>query len=118
MPEHNFEHIALEYLETITGGDVETRKTILNMLLDDLETLCPKLSLFTEARNWEELEKIAHKLKSSLAFAGNENLTRSNEIILENSRLKKGLEALPMEVAKMEAITPLVIAEIKEELSR
>lgn len=118
MPEHNYEYITLEYLETITGGDVETRKTILNMLLGDLETLCPKLSLFAEAKNWEEVEKIAHKLKSSLAFAGNENLTRSNEIILENSRLKQDVETLPIEVAKMEAIMPLIIAEIKEELGR
>ena len=118
MPEHSYEYITLEYLETITGGDVETRKTILNMLLDDLETLCPKLSLFTEAENWEEVEKIAHKLKSSLAFAGNENLTSSNEIILENLRLKRDLEALPIEAAKMETLLPLVIVEIKEELGR
>ncbi len=118
MPERNYQHITLEYLETITGGDRETGKTILNMLLSDLEVLCPKLYQLTQANDWEEVEKIAHKLKSSLAFAGNDNLARSNEIVLEDSRLKQNLERIPLEVDKMAAIIPLVITEINEELRR
>jgi len=118
MPERSYQYISLEYLETITGGDIETGKTILNMLLNDLETLCPKLYQSTQANHWEEVEKIAHKLKSSLAFAGNDSLTTSNEIVLENARLKQELERIPLEIDKMEALIPLVIAEINEELSR
>lgn len=117
MPDHNYQYINLEYLNAISGGDRETQLTILKMLCDDLENLCSKLGDFANQKAWKELAEVAHKLKSSLAFTGNDVLTSCNDELLENARLVIKLDTIPALIQKMEEQTPLVLHELKIELA-
>lgn len=116
MPDSNDIYIELSYLQSISGGDAETEKTILKMLLDDMEQLCPLLRIHLEAMNIEELEKVAHKLKSSLAFSGNEQLMKANDEVLEIARTREKVDSASALISKIEELTPLIIQELQKKL--
>lgn len=116
MPDSNDIYIELSYLQSISGGDAETEKTILKMLLDDMEQLCPLLRIHLEAKNIEELEKVAHKLKSSLAFSGNEQLMKANDQVLEIARTQERVDRTSALISQIEELTPLIIQELQKKL--
>ena len=118
MPDSPFHYIDLSYLESISGGDAETEKTILQMLLLDMDQLCPLLRTHFEAPQMEELEKVAHKLKTSLAFSGNADIMESNDAVLEIARSQIGLDKVPALITRIEELTPLIIQELHQALAR
>ncbi|MEZ5041119.1 MAG: Hpt domain-containing protein [Saprospiraceae bacterium] len=118
MPDNNYQFINLDYLETISGGDRVTQQTILKILCDDLETLFAQLQPLAVQGAWQSIAEVAHKLKSSLAFAGNDVLTTCNNELLENTRLAKNLDKVPDLIQKMEKQTPLVLQELYIELAQ
>lgn len=118
MPDSPYNYIDLSYLESISGGDTETEKTILHMLLTDMEQLCPMLRTHFEARKMDELEKVAHKLRTSLAFSGNPEIMKSNNEVLELARTHNELDRVPALITKVEELTPLIIQELHQVLAR
>ncbi len=118
MPDSPYNYIDLSYLESISGGDAETENTILQMLLTDMEQLCPMLRTHFEAKQMEELEKVSHKLKTSLAFSGNPEIMKSNDEVLELARTQIELDRLPALITKLEELTPLIIRELHQVLAR
>ncbi|MBX2875914.1 MAG: Hpt domain-containing protein [Saprospiraceae bacterium] len=118
MPDSPYKYVDLSYLESISGGDAETEKTILQMLLADMEQLCPMLRTHFEAPQMEELEKVAHKLKTSLAFSGNPDIMKSNDEVLEIARTQNEMDRVPTLIARIEELTPLIIQELHQVLAR
>ncbi|NRB50938.1 MAG: hypothetical protein HRU41_24930 [Saprospiraceae bacterium] len=117
MPDKPYKYIDLSYLESISAGDTETEKTILRMLLTDIEQFCPLLRTHFETPQMEELEKVAHKLKTSLAFSGNSDIMKSNDEILESARTQNDLDRVPALIHKIEELTPLIIQELHQVLA-
>ena len=68
----------LEYLKLMSDGDQEMEMTMLEMLLEELPTEFEKMKALHTVRDWEELSRVSHKMKSTLAFIGNEDLTTAN----------------------------------------
>lgn len=116
MPDGQYKYIEFSYLKSISGGDKDTEHTILQMLLVDMEQLCPMLRVHFTASNWEDLEKVSHKLKSSLAFSGNEDIIKNNDKLLEIARTQIQLDQAPVLITKMENLTPLIIEELQREM--
>lgn len=78
--------IDLEYLNTMSGGDMEMRNTLLEMLVEELPL---ELAVLSEAAEREDLPAVfqaSHSLKSTLAYTGNADVIRLNEGIEESSR--------------------------------
>ena len=117
MPNRNYKYIEFGYLESISGGDKDTERTILQMLLVDMEQLCPMLRGHYTSGDYEELEKVSHKLKSSLAFSGNEQIIKSNDELLEIARTQVHLEQAPALITTIEDLAPLIIQELQQELN-
>ena len=74
---HKF--IDLSYLELMSDGDDDMKKTMLEMLLEELPEEIQKMSQLTAAENWEELSSVSHKMKSTLSFVGYEAMTEMNK---------------------------------------
>lgn len=118
MPDSPYTYIDFSYLRSISGGDAETERTILQMLLTDMEQLCPMLRSHFEASQMEEMEKVAHKLKTSLAFSGNVEIMECNDVVLEIARTQNELDKVPAMIGKIEELTPLIIQELHQALAQ
>ncbi len=118
MPDSSYNYIDFSYLKSISGGDAETERTILQMLLTDMEQLCPMLRSNFESSKIEEVEKVAHKLKTSLAFSGNTEIMESNDAVLEIARTQRELDKVPTLISKIEELTPLIIQELHQALAQ
>lgn len=84
-----YKHINLDYLNMISDGDDATRQMLLEMVYNELTTVVPAMEQAYQAGNWSEFHGIVHKLKSTLAFAGNPELTLANQNILTNLEEEK-----------------------------
>jgi HPt (histidine-containing phosphotransfer) domain-containing protein len=108
-----FVHINLEYLEHMTEGDRALERDMLNVLVKELQTEIPKMRTLHAAGRWRELAEVSHRLKTSLAYAGNAAVTKINgEIELIASR-GTGVETLAALFAGLEAALPPILAELQ-----
>ncbi|MEM6963268.1 MAG: Hpt domain-containing protein [Bacteroidota bacterium] len=73
---YNF--INLDYLDMMSDGDDDMKKTMLEMLFEELPTEITKMRTLTDANDWNELKSVSHKMKSTLSFVGCDAMTTSN----------------------------------------
>ena len=113
-----YNYINLDYLDMMSDGDDSMKKVMLEMLLEELPQEVSKMTDLLEQENWESLASVSHKMKSTLAFVGNDEMTISNKQIelLAKSTPSKGTLAEMLNV--LEKLYPMVIVELKEELSK
>ena len=63
----------------MSDGDDEMKKTMLEMLLEELPEEIQKMRKLTDAQDWAELSSVSHKMKSTLSFVGYEAMTEMNK---------------------------------------
>ncbi len=107
-----YAHLNLDYLEMMTGGDAEMRETMLGMIREELPTEIGKMGSLVASKNWNELKEVSHKMKSTLAFVGNDKMTLANREIEGICKNMDGLDDLAGLVLKLENELPAVKAEL------
>lgn len=113
-----FQHINLEYLEQMTEGDRVLERDMLEVLVKELQAEISKMRALQAAGSWRELAEVSHRLKNSLAYAGNAAMTKTNgEIELIASR-GQGVETLAGLLAGLEAALPPILAELRIAIGR
>lgn len=105
--------INLDYLEMMTGGDLEMRQMMLKMILVELPTEIEKMRPLVEAKLWNELKEISHKMKSTLAFVGNDQMTFANRDIESICKSLNGTEDLPSLVETLENLLIPILKELE-----
>ncbi len=112
--------VNLDYLKLMTDGDEEMEQTMLEMLLSELPEEFEKMEALHAAHDWQDLNKVSHKMKSTLAFIGNEDLTNAN---LKIEQLTKVAERPPVGedinvvndmMQQFGALLPKVMKELKQ----
>lgn len=68
----------LSYLKTMSAGDPQTMKTLLESLLNELKNDLPKARKLYHQKNWQGLERFCHHFKSTLSFSGDPALIKAN----------------------------------------
>ena len=109
--------IDLSHLRLFTLGDLDTEKMMLHEILTEISSEVVKMRELTTEKKWYELSRVAHKLKTTLPFIGNQELIELNQKIEHASRNETGLEEVPGEVLKFEKILPDVIKALEEAIS-
>ena len=106
----------LSIIEKITGGKPDRILKYINMYIELASVEITELNAFFEAENWEELERTAHKMKSSAGYMGIAKLvdlaSYIEEHISENDTSKK---ELGNKVSEMEELFELVKKGLIEE---
>lgn len=110
-------HINLEYLRLMADGDRDMEQTMLEMLITELPEEFEKMKVHLDAKGWEDLGKVSHKMKSTLAFIGNEQMTNANKEIEQSAKYLKDLEKIPELMGKFGDALPTVMDELKHSLS-
>lgn len=81
MNQATYQYIDLSYLEEMSFGDAELKKTMLGMLFEEVPTELTKMRNLVAAQRWDELASVSHKMKSTVSFVGNDALTEANKEI-------------------------------------
>jgi HPt (histidine-containing phosphotransfer) domain-containing protein len=109
-----YNHINLEYLDTMTGGDEEMKNEMLSMLIIEIPDEMGKMEAATKAADWEEVFQISHKFKTTLSFIGNEEMITTNKTVEYCSRHRVDVTEIPAMVAQLAEKMPLVLEELKQ----
>jgi HPt (histidine-containing phosphotransfer) domain-containing protein len=108
-----FNFINLDYLETMTEGDTDMLRTMLDMIVGELQNEIPKMSAHFEAQDWEGLRQVSHKFKSTLGFVGNELMTEVNREIEEIARTSGQFDKVPALLQILAELQPDVVQELQ-----
>jgi HPt (histidine-containing phosphotransfer) domain-containing protein len=108
-----FKYIDLGYLVRSTDGDRALQKTMLGTLVRELPVELARLRTLLAAGDWNGLGMVSHRLRTTLAFAGNASMI---DIVTEMERIAgdgAGRERLPELLAGLEALAPGVLRELQ-----
>ena len=110
--------IDLAYLELMSDGDDDMKKTMLEMLLEELPEEIEKMSKLTAAQNWEELSGVSHKMKSTLSFVGYEAMTEMNKELELLSKHQENPKRMAVLMKQLEEKLAEVMPEIQAEFDQ
>ena len=115
---NGYEFINLEYMEMMSDGDESMKKVMLEMLIAELPDELQKMRNHLDAANWEELSSVSHKMKSTLAFVGNDAMTNANKEIEMITKSNGDTSTIPALMDTLEELSPKVLAELKNEMDK
>ena len=109
--------INLDYLRLMADNDEEMIQTMLAMLLEELPDEMSKIKQLAAVENWDELTRVSHKMKSTLAFVGNDDMTAANKELERTTKYKTDLHLVPKLVATLEEHFPKVMLSLEKEVA-
>ena len=113
-----YKYINLDYLDMMSDGDESMKKTMLEMLLEELPREFGEMTKLLEQENWEMLSSVSHKMKSTLAFVGNEEMTIANQQVEQIAKSNPSAESLTGLINSLIRMCPLVVSELEDEFSK
>jgi len=113
-----YQFINLEYLELMSDGDESMKKVLLEMLIEELPAEVVKMRGLEQSSSWNELCSVSHKMKSTLSYVGNEEMTLANKTIEQHTKNNTALEEVPVLMGQIETNLDRVMTELKIELTR
>jgi HPt (histidine-containing phosphotransfer) domain-containing protein len=102
----------------MSDNDHDMKKTMLLMLLDDLPYSIDQMKEHLSRSNWQDLRAVAHKMKSTLSFVGNDQMSLTNRQIEQIAIWQNDLELLPGLISSLGAMTYNVLPELESELEK
>lgn len=108
-----YNYINLDYIDLMTDGDNDMKATMLEMILEEMPAEIVKMKAHLEAKEWENLFKAAHKMKSTLSFIGNDNMTQANIAIEHNAKQEENLTEIPKHLSVLEDTYLQAVMEIQ-----
>ena len=113
-----YKYINLDYMDMMSDGDDSMKKVMLEMLLEELPQEVAKMTDLQEQENWETLASVSHKMKSTLAFVGNDEMTTANKQVEQISKSASDKDSLTELINVLVKLYPMAIAELQEEHSK
>lgn len=109
--------IDLSYMDLMADGDNDMKKIMLELLFEEPLQEIQSMYQMLKNNNLSGIKKVSHKMKSTLAFVGNDDLTKTNveiETIAKQER-EKELERLPQLIQHLDKLYQAVLIELKKE---
>ncbi len=110
-----YQFIDLSYLDLMSDGDIDMKSMMLNMLQEEIPVEIKKMSTLEKEKDWNQLSKVSHKMKSTLAFVGNATMIETNKEIEEIAKSEKNTNRLSALLDKLIELYPQVLTELEEE---
>jgi len=118
MTDNAYQYINLDYLELMSDGDLGMKKIMLEMLLQELPEEIQKMKDLQLIANWEDLSSVSHKMKSTLAFVGNDTMTNSNKVLEKMAKNKDNVDQASDLINTLSDLYKLVVVELQVELAK
>lgn len=109
-----FQHINLDYLNMMTDGDADMRSTMLLMISEEVPDELKKMNEAANSGDWQEVFQISHKMKTTLAFIGNDGLTNLNKEIEHSTRNNIHLNEVLEKVQRLTKYSEPMLSELEQ----
>ena len=116
--ENTYNYVNLDYLDMMADGDADMKKTMLEMLFEELPEEISKMRSLLNEKNWEELGSVSHKMKSTLSFVGNPAMTSSNSDIETICKSDGTPGKVPDLLGVLEDLSPKALEELRKEYDK
>ncbi|MBP7821842.1 MAG: hypothetical protein KA010_02885 [Saprospiraceae bacterium] len=116
MADSRYQFINLTYLDDMCDGDTDMKITLIEMLLEELETDIKQLKTFAQNGSWKETAALSHRLKTTISYTGNAILSTLILNIENSSKQGINLSNIPELILLMEDTIKGVLPELKNEL--
>ena len=115
IPVFNEKLYDLAMVKTISGGDTNFVKRMVQIFIDTMPPSVEQLRKELQQQNWDALSKQAHKMKSTIDSMGIVRLKEVIRAIESGGRDKQDLESLPALVQQVADILSACIRQLKRE---
>jgi len=107
----------LTMIRSVSGGDPAFIKKMILLFMETVPQNVKELVEATTEKNWEQVSKMAHKLKSTVDSMGIKSIHADIRKVEAQAKAREGLEALPQMVMQVEAVISLCIRQLGKEVN-
>jgi CheY-like chemotaxis protein len=101
----------------IAGGDEGFVKRMLRLFLDTIPLALQEIQKEVALQKWEQVGKLAHKMKSTIDSMGISSLKETIRLIEHNGKKGENTEQMPAQVSLVETIMKACIEQVKKDFS-
>ncbi len=110
----NFKHINTDYLDEISEGNQDLACDLIEMFIKQVPIFSEQLDDLYYKGDFILLGKLAHKIKSSVAMMGIDELTTDMKTLENISKEGKNDDRYPVFISKFKSISNEAIIELNE----
>jgi len=103
----------LKYLQQMTDNDSRMMKEMIELFLHQLTEMKADIKLLVASRNWVELSRLAHKIKSSALVMGIEQMSNEMKELEYMAKEGKNVEKYPDYIERFDTMTDIAEAELR-----
>jgi len=103
----------LSYLQQMTGNEREVIKEMIELFLNQLTEVRVDIELLVNSKNWFELSRMAHKIKSSALVMGIGQMSDDMKELELLAKEGKNTEKYPDYIARFNKVADLAEVELK-----
>ena len=107
----------LDYLKSISGGDQEFVKDMIQTFIINVPEDLEKIKIFIKNKNWQMVGEDSHRFASSLLFLGLDNLKRIANTIEELGINQSDVTQIPSLMDQLEKGCCQIIDELKRDFT-
>ena len=107
----------LNMIHSVSGGDAAFIKKMILLFIETVPQNVQELVDATGQKNWEQVSKMAHKLKSTIDSMGIRSLHDQIRRVESNAKNHENLERMPDMVGQVESVVSVCIQQLRTEVN-
>lgn len=114
MINDNTKIVNLSYLNEMSEGESALIKEMIDIFFVQVDEFIEMMNTYLEQKDYDNLSKIAHKAKSSIAIMGMNELADDLKTLEIIAKKREEIDQYPKYIAKFENQCKLAVKELKE----
>jgi CheY-like chemotaxis protein len=107
----------LSMIESVSGGDKVFIKKMIVLFIEMVPVNVEQLNAAAQTQNWEQVSKLAHKLKSTIDSMAIKSIQQDVRAVEMNAKQKTSLDELPGIIEKIQQVINSCIEQLQEEIA-
>jgi CheY-like chemotaxis protein len=107
----------LGMIQSVSGGDKAFIKKMILLFIETVPQNVQELVDATERKNWEQVSKMAHKLKSTVDSMGIRTIHDQIRSVEMNAKNQEHLDLMPNMVRQVESVVSVCIQQLHREIN-
>ncbi len=106
----------LAMVESISGGDAYFIKKMVDLFIETVPQDVTELDNGMRSENWEQVSKMAHKLKSTIDSMGIRSIKEEIRFVEINAKQLEALGEMPVMVEKIKTVIDGCISQLQKDI--
>jgi CheY-like chemotaxis protein/HPt (histidine-containing phosphotransfer) domain-containing protein len=107
----------LSIVQSVSGGDKAFIRKMILLFIETVPQNLTELNVALRSQNWEQVGKMAHKLKSTVDSMGIKSIHGDIREVEANAKQQKDLQEIPFKVEKIVSVIDMCIEQLMQEIA-